>query len=237
MKGTFNFKVFKIDQDRSAMKIGTDGVLLGAWTNLGENPESILDIGSGTGLIALMLAQRCDAGVIDAIEINANAYEQCVENFEASPWGDRLYCYHAALEEFVEEIDELYEPIVCNPPFYTETVASGNEERDQARQNEFLPFDTLLEGVAKLLSVTGTFSVIIPFKEEVKFIGLAEILDLFPRRCLRIKGNPTAETKRALLEFTRKKQVCEFSELTIETKRHVYTPEYVSLTKEFYLNM
>ena len=237
MKGTFSFKEFKIEQDRSAMKIGTDGVLLGAWTNLNQKPESILDIGSGTGLIALMLAQRCVAEVIDAIEINPNAYEQCVENFEASPWGDRLYCYHAALEEFVEEIDELYELIVCNPPFYSEKVTSGDTERDTARQNQYLPFNELLKGVYTLLSENGTFAVILPYKERENFINIADSFGLFPKRCLHVKGNAKAETKRILIEFTRKKQDCEFSELIIETERHVYTAEYVALTKEFYLKM
>ena len=117
MNEPFKFKQFSVNQDRCAMKIGTDGVLLGAWTNIENNPESILDIGAGTGVISLMLAQRCFAEVMDAIEIDADAYEQCVENFELSPWGDRLYCYHAGLDEFVDEIEDQYELIVCNPPF------------------------------------------------------------------------------------------------------------------------
>ncbi|MEO8774064.1 MAG: methyltransferase, partial [Gelidibacter sp.] len=124
MEKQFKFKQFVINQDRCAMKIGTDSVLLGAWTSLDSNPYSILDIGAGTGVLALMLAQRSGAELIDAIEIDDAAYEQCVDNFETSPWGDRLFCYHASLEEFVDELsadetgnDEKYDLIISNPPF------------------------------------------------------------------------------------------------------------------------
>ncbi|MDF4201891.1 methyltransferase [Maribacter sp. SA7] len=237
MSKLFKFKQFSINQDRCAMKIGTDGVLLGAWTTVDANPESILDIGAGTGVISLMLAQRSHAEVVDALEIDADAYEQCVENFELSPWGDRLYCYHAGLDEFVDEIEDQYELIVCNPPFYSETVSSGNVQRDQARQNEFLPFNELLEGVSKLLSENGLFTTIIPFKEKDTFVKMASDLGLVITECLHVKGNPTAEIKRVLLAFSRKGQDCKVSELIIETGRHQYTPEYVELTKEFYLKM
>ena len=134
MKNPFKFKQFTIHQDQCAMKVGTDGVLLGAWATLDHEPYSILDIGTGTGLIALMLAQRSTAETIDAIEIETEAYEQCVGNFESSSWGDRLFCYHAGLDEFVEELEEQYDLIVSNPPFYSEDVTSGNSSRDKARQ-------------------------------------------------------------------------------------------------------
>jgi len=136
------------------MKVGTDGVLLGAWVSLDTNPDSILDIGAGTGLIALMLAQRSTAETIDALEIDEAAFEQCVENFEASPWGDRLFCYHAGLDEFVTEWEDTYDLIVCNPPFYSEDVSSGNVSRDTARQNAALPFEELLNGAAALDAVS-----------------------------------------------------------------------------------
>ncbi|WP_046287443.1 tRNA1(Val) (adenine(37)-N6)-methyltransferase [Zobellia galactanivorans] len=233
----FKFKQFTVDQDRCAMKVGTDGVLLGAWTSLESAPESILDIGAGTGLIALMMAQRSLADTIDALEIDEDAYEQCVSNFEASDWGDRLFCYHAGLDEFVEEWEDPYELVVSNPPFYTEEVSSGNASRDNARQNQSLPFDELLEGVAKLMAPEGTFATIIPYKEEAAFLQLADSFKLYPQRITRVKGSPTSEIKRSLLQFARTKSTPLTDELTIEIGRHEYTDAYVALTKDFYLKM
>jgi len=237
MSKPFLFKQFQIHQDRCAMKIGTDGVLLGAWTSLEHRPLSILDIGAGTGVVALMLAQRSVAETIDGIEIEEDAYEQCVENFEASDWSDRLFCYHASLEEFVAEIDDKYDLIVSNPPFYAEIVPSGNESRDIARQNQSLPFEELLSSVGKLLAINGTFSTIIPFKEEDRFLDLAAAINLYPKRLLRIKGNPNADIKRSLLELTSKKTTVEIENLIIESARHQYTNEYIDLTKDFYIKM
>ncbi|WP_047246484.1 tRNA1(Val) (adenine(37)-N6)-methyltransferase [Maribacter thermophilus] len=233
----FVFKQFNVAQDRCAMKIGTDGVLLGAWAPVNNEPVTILDIGSGTGVIALMLAQRSNAEIIDAIEVDGDAYEQSVENFEASPWGDRLYCYHAGLDEFVDEIDDRYELIVSNPPFYVENVASGDVSRDLARQNSSLPFDELLEGVAKLLSDEGRFATIVPYKEEAQFVNMASDLGLYANRITRVRGNEEAPIKRSLLEFSRESAELLYDELTIEKARHVYTAEYVHLTKDFYLKM
>ncbi len=235
--GIFKFKQFNIHQDQCAMKVGTDGVLLGAWASLDQQPYSILDIGAGTGLIALQMAQRSQAELIDALELDDDAYEQCVANFEASPWGDRLFCYHAGFDEFVDEMDEKYDLIISNPPFYAEEVGSGDDARDKARQNSSLPFEELVEGVAKLLSENGRFTVIIPHKEESNFKKLCSNVGLFPNRITRVKGNPDADFKRSLLEFGRKKVETKVDQLTIEHGRHKYTKEYIELTKAFYLKM
>jgi tRNA1Val (adenine37-N6)-methyltransferase len=219
------------------MKVGTDGVLLGAWTPLINNPYNILDIGTGTGIIALMLAQRSNAEQIDAIEIDDNAYEQATENFENSPWNDRLYCYHAGLDEFVDEVEEVFDLVVSNPPFYTEDYKSGNEQRDMARFTDSLSFEELIEAADFFLSDNGIFSVIIPYKEEEKFISLCKERNLFPLKITRVKGTPTAEIKRSLLAFTRIEQTPHIDELVIEISRHQYTSQYIELTKGFYLKM
>ncbi|WP_051205369.1 tRNA1(Val) (adenine(37)-N6)-methyltransferase [Salinimicrobium xinjiangense] len=221
------------------MKVGTDGVLLGAWTSLDHHPFSILDIGTGTGVIALMLAQRSHAELIDALEIDEDAYEQAVENFENSDWGDRLFCYHAAFDEFVEEMqdEEKYELIVSNPPFYSADYSSGDAKRDQARFAEALPFEELLEGVSLLLSKKGKFNVIIPYTEEEKFRYLAADHGLFPQRITRVKGTPDSAVKRSLLEMSFLEGQPLIDELVIETARHQYTPEYIELVKDFYLKM
>mgnify|MGYP006200522395 FL=1 len=234
---TFTFKQFSVNQDRCAMKIGTDGVLLGAWTPLINNPFNVLDIGAGTGILSLMLAQRSNAEQIDAIEIDEDAYEQCVENFEASPWGDKLFCFHAGLDEFVDEPEDEYDLIISNPPFYTDEYKSDNASRDLARFEDALPFEELIEAAALLLSDNGIFSVIIPNKEEERFVSMCKELDLFPLKITRVKGTPTSEIKRSLLAFCRIEQTPIIDELVVEISRHNYTPEYIELTKEFYLKM
>lgn len=234
----FSFKQFSIHQDRCAMKVGTDGVLLGSWTPINNNPFNILDIGAGTGIIALMLAQRSHAEQIDALEIDEDAYEQAVENFENSPWGDRLFCFHAGLDEFIEEPEDEYDLIVSNPPFYAENYKSNSEQRDLARFQDAMPFEELIEAAALLLSENGIFSVIIPYKEEENFLALANEFELYPIKITRVKGTPTSEIKRSLLAFSRNKNtVVSTDELIIETARHQYTAEYIELTKDFYLKM
>lgn len=233
----FKFKQFTVEQDRCAMKIGTDGVVLGAWVSVKNNPFSILDIGAGTGIIALQLAQRSNAEMIDAIELDENAFEQCVDNFENSPWGDRLFCYHASLEEFVEEMDEKYNLIISNPPFYSEDYKTENESRDMARFSDALPFDELIESASQLLSDEGIFAVIIPRKEEENFIKMASRVNLFPKRICRVRGTISSEEKRSLLEFSFEKIPPKMESLVIEISRHNYTEEYKNLVQDFYLKM
>lgn len=237
MEKPFKFKQFVVNQDKSAMKVGTDGVLLGAWTSLANHPKSILDIGAGTGVIALQMAQRSNAELIDAIELVEDAYVQCVDNFEQSDWADRLFCYHAGLDEFVDEMDDTYDLIVSNPPFYDEDVPSGNSSRDIARQNQSLPFEELIEGVAKLLENEGLFSVIIPFKSEETFIKIAKDNGLYPSRITRVRGTSSSDLKRSLMQFGFHLETPKVNELVIEESRHQYTQDYIELTKDFYLKM
>jgi tRNA1Val (adenine37-N6)-methyltransferase len=235
---TFKFKQFTVQQDRCAMKIGTDGVLLGAWCPIDNNPFSVLDIGAGTGILSLMLAQRSNAEQIDSLEIDEEAYEQCVENFENSPWSDRLFCFHAGLDEFVDEPEDEYDLIISNPPFYSEDFKSDNSQRDLARFQDALPFEDLIEAANLLLSENGIFAVIIPFKEEKNFIDLCAEVELYPVKVTRVKGTPTTEIKRSLLAFKRYElSTLTADELIIETSRHQYTDDYINLTKDFYLKM
>ena len=240
MSKPFKFKEFTVQQDRAAMKIGTDAVLLGAWCSLDNYPDSILDIGSGTGVISLMLAQRCDAMTIDAVELDENAYEQSVSNFEDSDWGDRLYCYNASFQEFSDEIsdeEETYDLIVSNPPFYTDDFKTRDASRNKARFTSSLSFEALIIGVSRILSEKGVFSVVIPFKEETNFIALAKENNLFLNRLCWVKGHETSEIKRTLMEFSFHEIELKQESLVIETARHNYTEAYIELTKDFYLKM
>jgi len=222
------------------MKVGTDGVLLGAWCSLENYPKTILDIGTGTGIISLMLAQRSSAISIDGVEIDKSAFEQTVDNFENSDWSDRLYCYNTSFQKFADESNNegiKYDLIVSNPPFYKEDYITKNISRNKARFSQFLSFKELIQGVSKILSKSGFFSTIIPFKEESAFIGLAQQNSLFLNKLCRVKGNKNSEIKRCLLTFSFNKKETKETNLIIENSRHKYTKEYVELTNNFYLKM
>lgn len=232
----FHCKQFSVNQSKSAMKIGTDSILLGAWTPVSADVFSILDIGAGTGILSLMLAQRCNAEQIDGIEVEEQAFEECVENFENSPWADRLYCYHADLQEFVDEMEgEQYDLIIANPPFYSENHISPDDSRTIARFQSSLPFEHLLESVTILLAEDGVFSVIIPFKEETHFINLATNLGLFPFQITNVRGNLETQFIRSMIAFSKIPKDCAKDELAIEISRHHYTESYKTLTQDFYL--
>lgn len=234
----FKFKQFAVNQDRCAMKIGTDAVLLGAWCPIENNPKSILDVGAGTGILALMLAQRTNADQIDALEIDEESYEQCVENFEGSPWADKLFCYHAALDEFVDDPEDEYDLIISNPPFYSEDFKTTDEQRDLARFQDAMPFEDLIEAADLLLSENGTFAVVIPYKEEERFIDLCAEYELYAVKATRVKGSQKTPIVRSLLAFKRYElSVLTADELVIEINRHEYTDDYINLTQDFYLKM
>lgn len=236
----FRFKEFEVKHSKSAMKIGTDAVLLGAWTSIEDNVNSILDVGAGTGILALQLAQRSHAETIDAVELDPDAFEECVANFENSPWGDRLFCYHAGFTEFYSEMDDKYDLIISNPPYFSEQpkFEVQNTAREKARFLEHLSFEDLLLGVSILLSENGEFSVVLPFSEQEKFISVANDYQLYPSSLLNVKGSPSSQIKRTLLKFRRNKtESISRKELIIEHSRHDYTLDYIDLVKDFYLNM
>ena len=240
MNKPFHFKEFTIEQDKTAMKVGTDAVLLGAWCSLETRPDTILDVGSGTGLLSLMMAQRSDAETIDAVEIDPNAYEQSVANFEKSDWSDRLFCYHSSFQDFSEEMKEEnqeYDLIISNPPFYNDNFETNNSSRNTARFTSALSFKDLLESTSKILSDSGVFTIIIPFKEEMTIISLAGKYRLFLNRVCRVRGTENSEIKRSMVEFSFYQRELEETTLVIEKERHIYTREYVNLTKDFYLKM
>jgi len=230
----FKFKQFEIAQNKSAMKVGTDGVLIGAWTACNK-ATNILDIGCGTGLISLMLAQRNDAAVITGIEIEENAFLQSQDNFNNSKWSQRLSIIHTSLQ--VYQSNTKFDLIVSNPPFFSSSTKSVDSERNLARNTHTLPFKYLIEKSKALLDKNGKFIVIIPFDSKTKFCDLANNNNLFLNKICFIKGNISSPIKRIMMEFSFAKSELIKEELTIEIDRNQYTKEYISLCKDFYLKM
>ena len=230
----FKFKQFSIFQDKTAMKVGTDGVLLGAWAT-NNSGNTILDIGTGTGLISMMLAQRFPESQIDAIEIDENAYYQAKENFENTPFYNRLSIYLTSLQDY--KTDKKYDLIVSNPPFFTVNDLNEFDARKQARQEETLTFSDLLEKTAQLLNKDGLANFIIPHDRMLEFCTIAAENALKVSKTTLIKGNETSPIKRVLLEFSFEENEIEENTLTIEIERHRYTNDYINLTKDFYLKM
>lgn len=220
------------------MKVGTDAVLLGAWAKT-YGVRHILDIGTGSGVIALMLAQRCGAA-IDAIDIDEVSLTQAKENAEASPWSDRLRMHHISLQDFTKmQDDQPYELIVSNPPYFNDSLTATEESRTRARHTVLLPFAELISCAAKLLAKDGRFCVILPPREGEQFRALAQPHNLHLTRLTRVKTTPEKKEKRWLMQFAHqaKPQISD-STLVIEKDNknaQNYTDEYRELTKEYYL--
>lgn len=226
------------------MKVGTDGILIGAWAPLAEaacgRPGggcACLDIGSGNGLIALMLAQRAPNGRITAIEKERGAYRLSQENFEASPWKGRLIALHTDFRDFAATADQRFHTIVSNPPFFREDTAGGSAGRDLARRQEALPFGALLAGVDRLLHPEGIFSLILPWRESAGFVDRASACGMHPIKITSVQSRPGGLAKRAMLAFGRKKVRPEQESLCIATEGGGYSPAFRKLTAAFYLNL
>lgn len=229
----FKFKQFSIQQERTPMKVGTDGVLLGAWAEV-ENAARILDIGTGTGLIALMCAQRNAKAHIDALEIDYNAIIQAGENVASSPWADRISVIPTSLQRY--DSPSPYDCIVCNPPYFTNSTKAPDPGRNLSRHNDTLPHLELISHTKRLLTPEGSFHVILPVPESIQLIEHARTSRLYPVRMTRILPNPGKPPKRCLIEFSSIRKDYTESELVIEYNRHLYSPEYIRLTRDFYLN-
>lgn len=230
----FSFKQFTIWHDRCAMKVGTDGVLLGAWTNIQES-QRILDIGTGTGLIAIMLAQRCSHAHITGIDIDKEAVCQANENILASPWKDRVEVLPQDLRTYRPQA--LYDTIVSNPPYFVNSLKCPDNQRNTARHTDTLDMDELLGKVASLLTDEGRFSIILPYEQGSDLLSTAASKGLYPSRETAIITRPGLSPKRLLMEFRKTKEAFQTDELVIELERHVYSPEYIELTRDFYLKM
>jgi tRNA1Val (adenine37-N6)-methyltransferase len=231
----FQFKQFRIIQDRSAMKVGMDGVLLGCWTDASK-AERILDIGTGTGLIALMMAQKNSLAQIYAIEIDREAFNEAVLNFQQSQWGERIRIENCSFQEFSALTDWKYDLIVSNPPFFSNGVKAPLGRRAQARHSDSLPMEVLISGAANMLTGKGRIALVLPVEYLPEIEQLANLNKLFISRLCRVKPNPQKSDFRILIELSREGCIFQEENLMIEfEKHHDYTPEYKELTKDFYL--
>jgi tRNA1Val (adenine37-N6)-methyltransferase len=233
----FAFKQFTIRQEKCAMKVGTDAVLLGAWVKP-NGAKRILDIGTGTGIIALMIAQRAapDA-LIDALDIDDMACAQATENAELSPWKERVRILHNSLQDFAEETTTRYELIISNPPYFLDSSKASGLERTTARHADLLPYKELIECVIRLLDKKGKFCVIFPVKEASILRELAKERGLHLSKLMRVRTRSDKETeKRHIMQFEFAPSSFSEESIVIEKdERHEYTEEYKELTKEYYL--
>jgi tRNA1Val (adenine37-N6)-methyltransferase len=234
---TFYFKQFQIRQDRCPMKIGTDGVLLGAWADVSQASQ-ILDIGTGTGVIAAMMAQRTQEATIHAVEIDAEAYGQAKENLEQTPWANRLSVYHQAVQEFAKEAVNQYDLLVSNPPFFTGGTFSHQAHRNQVRHTVKLPHGDLLSSVRRMMHPGGKFCVILPFIEGLRFQELAQSYHLYVSRITEVRPKATKPVERLLMQLECHPTPTVKDQLIIQHDGpNQWTEEYVQLTRDFYLNM
>jgi len=214
------------------MKVGTDAVLLGSWVDT-RGAKRILDIGTGTGVIAMMLAQKSSAG-IDAIDIDLNACKQAKENAIECAWSDRISIHNVSFQEFSASARKKYDLIVSNPPYFSDAPKPHTVERIQSRHTDLLPFNDLAAGVKKIISPEGKFCVVMPCREGKNFMDIALRYGLFSNKILRVKTVHDKE-KRILLELSLQMKPIIEEEITIQNGERTFSKEYAELTREFFL--
>ncbi|NVK27180.1 MAG: methyltransferase [Flavobacteriia bacterium] len=231
---SFKFKQFTVHHDKCAMKVGMDGSLLGAWAGKRTDAKKILDIGTGTGLIALMIAQRFEEAEIIGIDIQNSCLKQAQENVDSSPFARRVQIVESALQDFQSEPFDL---IVCNPPFFNRSSKSGEDARDTARHDDTLSFSDLASHASRLLSPQGTFALIIPEDRAREFAELAENNGLHLHRSVQVRGRVDGPVKRRLYEFGKSypREAPELGYLSVEVAPRQWTEEYKALLRDFYI--
>ncbi len=229
----FSFKQFTVTQEKSAFKVGTDAVLLGAAAGV-EGVKRILDIGTGTGVIAIMLAQRCNAEIV-AIEPDYESFTEATVNAGKCKWKERIEVVNSDLQSYFPE-DKLFDLIVSNPPYFNDSLKSPDPRKSAARHNDLLTTEVILMGAARLLSEEGRLQLILPYVEGSIFIAEAAGSGFYCNNIVKIRPLPTSDIRRLILTFSRK-QLKPFERfLTIEHgPRHEFTEEYKNLTRDFYL--
>lgn len=234
--GGFTFKQFFVAHDRCAMKVGTDGVLLGAWVPI-EKARKVLDIGCGSGLIALMIAQRSAPDVeIDGVELEPEAAQQASSNAAQSPWAERVHIYTQDIHQFAENHPHQYDLIVSNPPYFAPAVACRDEARDTARYTGSLTHDALLNCAEKLITKEGVFCVVLPHDLGGELAHLAVQQDWFVHCQVDIRDRPGKPLHRMLLTLSRQPAETQYQHLDLRQSEGVYSPEFCALISEFYLN-
>jgi tRNA1Val (adenine37-N6)-methyltransferase len=232
----FQFKQFLINQKKSGMKVTTDGCLFGAWVAdqiKGAPPKRVLDIGAGTGLLSLMLAQATQSSQIDALEINENAFTEATDNFNISKWNDRLTCIHSSLQE--HQSTEKYNLIICNPPFFANNPKGDKANKNQALHSDSLSAEELMGGIADLMKSTGKAYVLYPEREMNQFILEAEKSDLILNSLTIVRNRKADRVFRMMGEFSFQKSDIAKQEIIIREADRSYTKEFWSLVEEYYL--
>lgn len=230
----FKFKQFAVFQDHCAMKVGTDGVLLGAWTQVAGR-SNILDVGTGTGLIALMLAQRNLLSMIDAIDIDKDCVAQAQQNVSRSPFAKQIHVEKNSFQDFAQQTNKKYDLIVSNPPYFQNALQSPNSFRNFARHNVTLSFFEIITQGSSLLSDEGHIALILPHEFMQPVLDCGAKLNLFANRITHVFSLPGKPAKRLLVEFRKNKTECVVDDLVIELSRHQYSVDFKALTKDFYL--
>ncbi len=229
----FKFKEFTIQQENVAMKVSSDAVLFGAYVDA-DNPKTILDVGTGSGLLALMMAQKYDSSEITAVEIDKNSYIQAVKNFQNSKWTDRLNALNEDFLIYAENTSAKFDLIISNPPFFEGCLTSPYENKTKSRHTDMLPFEKFVSAVDKLLEFKGIFFVILPFIDSQKFVHLCSQKNLFCVQKTLVRHNLKKEPKRIFLKFSRCAEKIEFKEIIIKHNNE-YSEQYKEITKKYYL--